>query len=620
MRNIANILFVIAFLFIIYSQITGMGASNYGVKKMLPKLIIGAILINVSFWVCALAVDLSNLLGVSLYNFLSSFGLSTSNGNTGVGWSAVIEVLLAGAAAGGIAFGGLAIGAAALGGAGLVTALLWLAVPLLISVAIALLIGVTVLALRQALIIILIFIAPVAFAAYLLPNTQGWFDKWRKLFTTMLVFYPLFSLLFGGASIASRVLLSTVAHASPSTAGVILLTGMTIQFLPLFLVPMLIKTSSGLLGKVAGRMQGGLGGMSGGLTKMARGRTAENMGLAKGRLLTGQTKGRFGRRTFSGASGLARKFDTNTRTRKLEQSRLDTNRESDWQEELANDPHLMNLDYDTRAAKARGESAGRIQTEQYTKTLAAPGSPLAATAGGIDPHGAVRTQAAAIQADFKAFDEHVSAEKALLSNSGVNATDLGKSGGTITAGSLDAMVRDSSLSVEQRAAAASRLIQTGADNNIHELLDYLGTTSDADAKTIQKQVGGDLGSRKPKSLGQADVSALTTGTYGTFAPPDPATGAVPDGKFDAKVLYRVEAGKQSGESLAGAGVDELGRIEKVLKDQLLAGAKPVAGTKQADNRSALLASIDEYYKSAATSGRQVPNDIKAKMDSIKGLL
>ena len=47
-RNITNVVFVIFFLFIIYSQITGFGISNYGIKKALPKLIIAAILVNLS--------------------------------------------------------------------------------------------------------------------------------------------------------------------------------------------------------------------------------------------------------------------------------------------------------------------------------------------------------------------------------------------------------------------------------------------------------------------------------------------------------------------------------------------------------------------------------------------
>lgn len=51
-RGISNILFIILFLVIIFSQLTGVGIDNYGIKKMLPRLIIVAILVNVSYILC----------------------------------------------------------------------------------------------------------------------------------------------------------------------------------------------------------------------------------------------------------------------------------------------------------------------------------------------------------------------------------------------------------------------------------------------------------------------------------------------------------------------------------------------------------------------------------------
>src|SRR5690606_36458353 len=65
-RNIANIVFIIGFLIIIYSQITSVGLSNYGIKRLLPRILIAAVLVNISYWIVALAVDLSNVIGVTL--------------------------------------------------------------------------------------------------------------------------------------------------------------------------------------------------------------------------------------------------------------------------------------------------------------------------------------------------------------------------------------------------------------------------------------------------------------------------------------------------------------------------------------------------------------------------
>ena len=53
-RNIANAIFAVIFLWIIFSQISNVGVSNYGIKKILPRLIIGALLVNLSYYLCQL--------------------------------------------------------------------------------------------------------------------------------------------------------------------------------------------------------------------------------------------------------------------------------------------------------------------------------------------------------------------------------------------------------------------------------------------------------------------------------------------------------------------------------------------------------------------------------------
>ena len=63
---------MVFFLFVIFSQITGYGLDNYGIKRMLPKLVIGAIVVNSSFYICGLLIDLSNVVGSSAFNFIST--------------------------------------------------------------------------------------------------------------------------------------------------------------------------------------------------------------------------------------------------------------------------------------------------------------------------------------------------------------------------------------------------------------------------------------------------------------------------------------------------------------------------------------------------------------------
>jgi hypothetical protein len=240
MRNIANIAFVIAFLVIIYSQLTNFGVSNYGLKKLIPRLIVAAVLVNVSFIITALAIDISNILGYSVQNVFNDIGKNvfnlTSDNFAELNdnpWTAITAIVLA---------GGGYIGATYLASSGTVILL----VPLLLGLLITVMIVVIVLAARQAIITILVIIAPLAFVANLLPNTEKWFDKWKDLFFTMLIFFPAFSLVFGGSQLAGQLI---IANATDNIVTVIF--GLAVQIAPLVITPLILKLSGSLLGRIA---------------------------------------------------------------------------------------------------------------------------------------------------------------------------------------------------------------------------------------------------------------------------------------------------------------------------------------------------------------------------------
>ena len=243
MRNISNVAFIVAFLVIIYSQLTSVGISNYGVKKMLPRLVIAAVLVNLSFTFCAILLDLSNVTG---YAFQDAFmgiknTISTVGENTGVGWtwSEVIMMILSnGALAGGV------VATVAMG-----AELLPLALSALVGIGLVLLLVLLIMAARQALIVILIIISPLAFVCYLLPGTEKWFKKWRDLFFTMLVFFPAFAVIFGGAQLAGIII---IQNATGANGGIMQILGMVVQVIPLALTPIILKLSGGVLGKFAG--------------------------------------------------------------------------------------------------------------------------------------------------------------------------------------------------------------------------------------------------------------------------------------------------------------------------------------------------------------------------------
>ncbi len=247
MRNIANILFIIAFIVVIYSQITNLGISNYGIKKMLPKLIVAAILINLSYYICAIAIDLSNIAGHQLQNLLISIRKDVFQNvdnvvemsMNGSAWKTVTAAIVGGG--GVLLWGGITLSTYS-GGA---TVLLILAS--LIGVVFSAGVALVILAARQAIITVLVFLAPLAFAANILPNTEKWFEKWKDLFVTMMIMYPIFALLFGGSQLAGTTI---IANANESIITLIL--GLVVQVIPLALTPFIVRFSGSLLGKIAG--------------------------------------------------------------------------------------------------------------------------------------------------------------------------------------------------------------------------------------------------------------------------------------------------------------------------------------------------------------------------------
>ncbi len=244
MRNISNVAFIVAFLVIIYSQLTSVGISNYGVKKMIPRLVIAAVLVNLSFTICAILLDLSNIAGyafqdafMGIKNTISTVGENTSTWT----WSEVISTALSN--------GALAVGAGYAVSLVLTTELLPMLVPAATLAGLTLLLILLIMAARQALIIILIIISPLAFVCYLLPGTEKWFKKWRDLFLTMLVFFPAFAVVFGGAQLAGILI---IQNASGSNGAIMHVLGMLVQIIPLAITPLIMKFSGGVLGKFAG--------------------------------------------------------------------------------------------------------------------------------------------------------------------------------------------------------------------------------------------------------------------------------------------------------------------------------------------------------------------------------
>lgn len=240
LRTIANVLFVIVFMVIIYSQITGLGISNHSIKAMLPRLIIGAILVNVSFWVSVIGIEISNVLGHSVYAIFDNIEQQISTDFTGtLTWDQAATQILNPAA------GAAAVGALIFTGADL-PGIFFLLLAGAAAVAFAVFVALAILAARQALLTLLVILSPLAMVAFVLPSTESWFDRWRKTFITLLMFFPLFGMLFGASTLAGK----TIINAADGRVHIVIF-GLVMMGAPLVLTPLLVRFSTGILGQIA---------------------------------------------------------------------------------------------------------------------------------------------------------------------------------------------------------------------------------------------------------------------------------------------------------------------------------------------------------------------------------
>ena len=254
-RDMANVFFVIMIAIIIFSQVTSAGISNYGIKKMLPKIIIYAILVNISWYLAVIAVDISNIAGSTIFNWLVKDGWHFSNAAKGT--ESPVESILTGTATNAGLIVAAGVTAALVGGG---TILLFM-----ISAVMALVTTLLILMIREAAVVVLVVISPLAFVMGLLPNTEGFLKKWMRFMKNMLIIYPICSLMVGGAIFVSNLLFNI------TDKPILKVMYGVLPILSLFAIVAIIKTIVSVIdGLTGGNLRGALGKMSGHINAAAQ--------------------------------------------------------------------------------------------------------------------------------------------------------------------------------------------------------------------------------------------------------------------------------------------------------------------------------------------------------------
>ena len=229
-RNIANIGLILFFLFMIFSQITDRGMSNYNIKKTLPKFIMAVFLVNLSFFISQLLVDISNITGTSVTKLIETIEKGAFQSNEGVGVGGVTASVAGTALA-------ILLTVVAFTKLHQMNALLSLIMPLLVTYILAMVATGIMLLVRKAAVIALVAISPIAFLSLIFSRTESFYNKWKQGMTVTLVAFPVIALLFGASGFVSKL----ITH---SSSGLLMhILGLVVSGVPMFVAPSMIRKS-----------------------------------------------------------------------------------------------------------------------------------------------------------------------------------------------------------------------------------------------------------------------------------------------------------------------------------------------------------------------------------------
>lgn len=250
-RILANILLILFLFVAVFGQSIGGGLVDaYTAKKVLPRLAMAVILINISIYIGVFLVDVVNVVGNGIAQLIYAPFSGDAN---------LFSIRTNGALDGALVAGGIGLLVTSIFATGAVAGLVAAAIPMILLFillpALLAFLGVMItLILRKGLIIFLLISSPIAFALYCLPNTEKYAKQWWDLFSKALLVYPIVMIVFAMAD----VLASILSNRSTSGAEDVVsdMVAIVLLVLPLFLIPFAFKLAGGALTSVYGAIQG----------------------------------------------------------------------------------------------------------------------------------------------------------------------------------------------------------------------------------------------------------------------------------------------------------------------------------------------------------------------------
>lgn len=276
-RNIALGVLLIIGLAVIISEMAGFEFFDaYTLKKMLPRIVVAALALTLSWQLMDFFVQLSNALGFGIrYLIYQPFvNAGFDQAVIGGGGQATLIVL-----------GGVMLSAMGVFGV----------LSFIATAALAVLVAFLTIMIRELVIIALVIIAPVAIILYIMPNTEKYYKMWWEMFAKALMMFPMIMALIA----SGRVFAATITTGAENDVFRQIL-GFAAYFAPYFMIPMTFKFSGMAMSAIGGAIDGQTVGMRQGLSKYRRKKAADRTQGAWQRAQTQQffnenRKGRLGK-------------------------------------------------------------------------------------------------------------------------------------------------------------------------------------------------------------------------------------------------------------------------------------------------------------------------------------
>lgn len=235
---LSNGLFALIFIIIVFGNTLSLGIDAYTIKKALPRLVIAVILAQFSYFIAGSIIEIGNVLSQGILALLSNQTLQVASLSSTV--SGIASILLE------ITF-------------------------LLISF-VAVLVGIFVLAIRQIIIVGLMITGPLAFAAWVLPNTDKAFKFWFSNLVKLSMMGPIIVGMLAGSFV-----LKSAVDASGGN-WIVQLGGAALPIIALLYLPKTFKWSGQLMSATGGKVAGmGTSAINKGVTQPIKGAAKDTL-------------------------------------------------------------------------------------------------------------------------------------------------------------------------------------------------------------------------------------------------------------------------------------------------------------------------------------------------------